>query len=59
MRKSRFLVGALCFALFGLLASSASALTATQTIDSIIGNKAKPKLDKKKFKKLLKKYGKD
>lgn len=51
MRKSRFLVGALCFALFGLMASSAFGLTANQTIDAVIGGKQTPKLDKKKFKK--------
>lgn len=51
MRKSRFVVGALCFALFGLMASSAFGLTANQTIEAVIGGKQTPKLDKKKFKK--------
>ncbi len=51
MRKKLFLGGALTLAVFGITAGSALALTPVQTIDGVLGNKATPKFDKKKFKK--------
>ena len=51
MRKKLFLGGALTLAVFGITAGSAMALTPVQTIDGVLGGKATPKFDKKKFKK--------
>ncbi len=49
--KKLFLGGALTLAVFGITAGSAMALTPVQTIDGVLGGKATPKFDKKKFKK--------
>jgi hypothetical protein len=51
MRKKLFLGSALTLAVFGITAGSAIALTPVQTIDGVLGGKATPKFDKKRFKK--------
>lgn len=51
MRSKRYLIGAVVAVLVASVAAVAIGAPANQTIDVIVGGKAKPKFDKKKFKK--------